>query len=257
MRGLRQDTTRKSAGYRTDDGASPAATVHDRLRTLILEGTIAPGSVLSQVKLAEDLGVSRTPLREALRRLQEEGLITAERNRRARVADFDPDDLESLYATRIAVEALAIYLTVPRLTDADLAELRAAFDEMHAAVRDYEAWELPHRRFHELLTLHCGEKLRESVRGYAQRAERYRRIWLYADSGTNAWAVGDAEHEAILRACEERAADLAAKRLAGHVGRAGLTMMTLMVPAREPRVIRGALQLTLGAETVPMTPGGG
>ena len=67
--------------------------VYRRVREAILEGEIAPGTVMSQVAMADDLGVSRTPLREALRMLQSEGLVEAERNRRVRVAAISPVDL--------------------------------------------------------------------------------------------------------------------------------------------------------------------
>jgi len=71
-----------------------AAQVHKRLRQMILDGTVPPGTVLSQVQLAQEIGVSRTPLREALRMLQEEGLVLAEYNHRVRVADIDISELE-------------------------------------------------------------------------------------------------------------------------------------------------------------------
>src|SRR4051812_49482729 len=90
--------------------------VYRRVREAILEGEIAPGATMSQVALADDLGISRTPLREALRMLQTEGLVDAERNRRVRVAPLSPADLEELYVMRVALEAEAIRLAVPRLT---------------------------------------------------------------------------------------------------------------------------------------------
>lgn len=68
-----------------ESGSNGVVFLHARLRKMILNGTIPPGSMLSQVKLAETLGVSRIPLREALRMLQEEGLVEAEHNQRARV----------------------------------------------------------------------------------------------------------------------------------------------------------------------------
>ncbi len=83
------------------DDFSGAAALHRRLRKLILDGSYPPGTLLSQVEVAEALGVSRTPLREALRMLQEEGLIEAERNQRARIPSFDPQVLDALYASRI------------------------------------------------------------------------------------------------------------------------------------------------------------
>jgi DNA-binding GntR family transcriptional regulator len=76
--------------------------------------------------LAKALGVSRTPLREALRMLQEEGLIEAEPNRRSRVTGFDPADLDSVYASRVALESLGVALTRRRPPAADHQLLRPA-----------------------------------------------------------------------------------------------------------------------------------
>src|SRR5437899_11996058 len=99
-------------------GAGPAElsteVVHDRLRSSFLRGELDPTVPLSQVQLAARLGVSRTPLREALRMLQREGLIYSEPNRRVRVAELSVADLEQLYAARVLVEALSVRLTVPR-----------------------------------------------------------------------------------------------------------------------------------------------
>ena len=97
---------------------------HTRLRRLIVRGAIAPGSELSQVELARRLGVSTTPLREALRRLEAEGLVDSRRNRRPRVRAFDVEELDSIYAARVLLEWLAVRLTVP-LMDARITARRS------------------------------------------------------------------------------------------------------------------------------------
>src|SRR5215475_14503790 len=116
-----------------DGGPAPELStevVHDRLRRAILRGELDPKVPISQVQLAARLGVSRTPLREALRMLQREGLIDSEPNRRVRVAELSLADLEQLYAARVLIEALAVRMTVPAYTAADLAELKDALAEM-------------------------------------------------------------------------------------------------------------------------------
>src|SRR5579871_5310780 len=123
-----------------------AEVVHERLRDAILRGELEVGAPMSQVKLAEQLGVSRTPLREAVRMLQHEGLILTERNRRARVAPLSAADVEQLYAQRLVLEALALRLSVPRFAARDLDELRRQLDRMHELEdeRATEDWEQPH-----------------------------------------------------------------------------------------------------------------
>ena len=81
------------------------AEVGNRLRTMILQGALEPGSVLSQVALARQLGVSTTPVREAIRLLEAEGLLITERNRRARVPPLEIEDLDAVYSSRVLLES--------------------------------------------------------------------------------------------------------------------------------------------------------
>ena len=104
--------------------------VYRRVREAILEGEIAPGAVMSQVALADELGVSRTPLREALRMLQSEGLVDAQANRRVTVRPISATDLEELVVMRVALETEAIRLSVERLQPEDIAALEGRLAEM-------------------------------------------------------------------------------------------------------------------------------
>src|SRR5262249_50515953 len=156
---------RRSANSSGNSGTSTAAelsteVVHDRLREAILRGEFDPRVPLSQVQLAARLGVSRTPLREALRMLQREGLIDSEPNRRVRVAQLSVADAEQLYAARVMVEALAVRLTVPAYTASDLAELKATLAQMaKLSGRDIDVWEAVHQRYHRLLRKYAGERI--------------------------------------------------------------------------------------------------
>src|SRR5918998_502569 len=107
-----------------DSGLITVEDLFAELREQILSGELPEGAILSQVKLAERFGVNRTPLREALRMLQREGLIEAQYNRRVRVSRLSTADLEDLYAQRIVTEALGVRLTVPTLEPQDIADLR-------------------------------------------------------------------------------------------------------------------------------------
>src|SRR5947207_14730102 len=99
-------------------------------RRAIVRCEIRRGVQLSQRELSQLTGVGRTPLREALRMLQREGLVEAEPNHRVRVADFSIPDLEQLYAMRISLEALAIRLTVPLLQGDELRRLEGFLTHM-------------------------------------------------------------------------------------------------------------------------------
>ena len=115
------------------------AAAHARLRRLIIRGAIAPGSELSQVELARRVGVSTTPLREALRRLEAEGLVDSRHNRRPRVRPLDVEELDSIYAARIMLEGLALRLTVPAMADEQLTRLHETI--VDDGVRQEPPWQ--------------------------------------------------------------------------------------------------------------------
>src|SRR5213078_3588550 len=123
------------------------------LREQILDGELPPGAPISQAGLAVRYGVTRTPMREALRLLQREGLVDAEFNRRVRVSRLSIEELEQLYAQRILQEALAVRLSVPRFSESDLHDLRSLHEQMIelANPQTYIEWEHAHREFHALL----------------------------------------------------------------------------------------------------------
>jgi DNA-binding GntR family transcriptional regulator len=214
-------------------------TVYDRVRSAILEGELTPGATMSQVALAEELEISRTPLREALRMLQSEGLIEAEPNRRVRVAPISSADLEDLCIIRVTLEAEALRLSLPRITADDLARLEGAMAEMahYAETRDYRGWGAPHRRFHRLLTAHAGRRLNALLDQLFDHAERYRR--MHIGHGPSAWAT--AGHRAILDACKQGDGAGASSRLASHLARTAFEVSELLDPSYDPVRLREAL----------------
>lgn len=228
------------------EGRIVIARVHAYLRRQILDGTLPPGTILSQVQLAQQLGVSRTPLREALRLLQEERLVLAEHNHRVRVADINLEELESLYASRIMLEPLALALTIPHLSQSDLDAIAQTVEAMYAAsaAHDTDAWEQANGRFHELLVAHAEARMRESIKRSIEASERYCRIKF--QTIPNAREVAEAEHAAILAACRERSSDAAVELLARHLARSALTVVAHVDPAYEPTAIRTALRLVAG-----------
>src|SRR5690348_18229978 len=103
--------------------------LHEYLRRLILDGAIPNGASFSQVELAERLGVSRTPLREAMRMLQAEGMVQSEHNRRTRVTALDVGDIDTVYGSRVLLEATGVLVTVPLLDQSKINELAEAVQE--------------------------------------------------------------------------------------------------------------------------------
>lgn len=225
--------------------ATDTEVAHARLRRAILRGELAAGAEMKQGQLAKDFGVGRTPLREAFRLLEREGLVVASPQRRARVAGFSSEDLEQLYAMRIELEALGVRYTVPRLSEEDLRRLDAHLARMEefASLKDYEAWEIPHRAFHQGLVAHAGDRLFKMIEQLSDHAERYRRY--YTVETPHGWAMGIPEHRAVLDAAKARNSVLAAECLARHYSTVSLTLIAMLAPEHEPALIRMALRMVM------------
>jgi DNA-binding GntR family transcriptional regulator len=215
----------------------------EALRTMIATGELAPGSALTQVGLAQEIGVSTTPVREALRRLEAEGLLETQRNGRPRVPIFDAADLDALYGNRVLLESLAVALSAPRLSDEQLARLRDRLAAMRAAA-DPVGWDSAHASFHLGLVAGNAEPLQADVARLVARGDRYRRMSVWVDDSEGR-RIGDEEHEAILAACETGDARAAALLLGRHLTRSALTLIAHLEPGYDPVAVRGALTMVM------------
>lgn len=217
--------------------------VHARLRQAILGGEVEPGAPISQLALSQQLGVSRGPLREALRMLEHEGLVESEPNRRMRVTGFSMPDLEELYAMRIALETLAVSLGVSAMDGAHLEALEAQVIEIEAAAErgDHEEWIGPHREFHRLLVSPAGPRVTGAAEELSDHAERYRQF--YAAKAPGAWLEGVPDHRAIFEAVRDRDPGAAASRLARHYSAVVLALIARLDPERDPVAIRLAVRM--------------
>ncbi len=234
---------------RTGRDGQNVALVHDLLRTAILRGDLAPGATTSQVGLARNLGVSRTPLREALRLLQREGLVLAEANRRIRIADFSIADIEELYLMRIALEAVAIRITVPTLTPEDVAELEGLMAQMDHFMRrdDFERMDVPHRAFHARFVSGAGSRVASAIGQLFDHAQRYRRA--YGAAVSDGWPVRRAEHRAMLDAAAAGDAALTVTRMAVHYARTARLALSQLDPGHDPVLLRTAIATVVPAAT--------
>jgi DNA-binding GntR family transcriptional regulator len=218
--------------------------LHAYLRERILDGTLPPDTKLSQAGLAEQLGVSRTPLREVLRMLHDEGLVVMAPNQRTRVAALDPQELDEVYATRILLETLALSLTLDRFTPADQDQAERLLADMRQAARndDFETWFSFHRRFHRLTTKGAGPPLRRQLAIFADRTIRYIRIYQFSEP--ESWhEIGEREHAEILKTlvAQDRGAALSA--LARHLARTAKKVMRDCVPEYPVQAVPHALDL--------------
>ncbi|WP_163535484.1 GntR family transcriptional regulator [Frigidibacter albus] len=174
-----------------------AGQVADELRRRIISGDYAEGEQLLQEQLAQDFGVSKVPVREALHLLEAEGLITQQFHRGAVVAGISPRDLMELFELRAQIEGWLLGLAMPLASEADIAAARARNAQLLVTTDPVEGWDL-NWRFHEMLYVPAGKPyILDHLRQLHTWTARYVRE-VYA-SATSRQQITD-EHEAILQA---------------------------------------------------------
>ncbi|WP_197373533.1 GntR family transcriptional regulator [Mycolicibacterium baixiangningiae] len=207
------------------DGLGTTARVYEALRADILAGRIAPGSRLGFAALVERYECSVGALREALQRLSEQALVTAEPKRGFRVMDVSPEDLRDLTEARCEIEVLALRYAV---TYGDLgweADAVAAHHRLERTptfcaedpARFNDDWVTAHAAFHQTLLDGCrNSRILATATALRDSAELYRQ-WSAPQHDRSRDIA--AEHKAILDACVERHAELACELLAAHIQR--------------------------------------
>lgn len=202
---------------------SLADRVYRRIRALILAGKLAPGELLRQEALAEGLGTSRTPLREALNRLASEGLIEFRPHRSAVVATFTQRDIEADYEARALVEPAAARLAAERSPEETRRELEAALVAQRKAGRELDSQFEANRAFHLALVAGAGNShLTRFVQSlwdgriapvfYARQARRPGRVRRdLREHGEIARLVGSGDGEAAASAVEAHLASALAE----------------------------------------------
>lgn len=205
--------------------------VAERLRMAILEGRYQPGEWLRQERLAQELGVSQMPVREALKELAAEGLVEHVPYRGVRVVEFSTEDVTDLYAQRSYLEGIAAYSAAQRITPAELAELHSlqARMQQYMSPADLPTYRELNRRFHQVV-------FSASRREYLIRT--LNQLWstfptmLWANFFTTALKTlpeRDAsdllEHERIIAALECHDAGLAQELVRKHIEAAGMDLV--------------------------------
>ena len=229
----------------TNAGARRTAIdVLEMLRALLLSGELKPGTILSQVEVARRLDVSRTPVREALRMLQQEGLVEGEPNFRCRVVGFTPELIDSAYGERILIETLAAAITTRCATGEDdgLVERKIAAMKSAAAHADFNVWQKPHKEFHSLVTSRAPSPLRQTLEDQIARTQRYRSL-LKSRYPDGWWRRGEVEHQEIADAFLARQPDAVVRSLGRHLARSALEILSDIAPEYDPVCVRNALVL--------------
>lgn len=208
-----------------------APDVYDRLRRDIVEGRYPPGTRLVEQRLAEALGVSRTPVREAMRRLESEGLVVVERNRGAHVRPLTAGEIGDLYEVRARLEAYGAELAARRASPSDVAELRGAAEAFADAAlvarsagdRDVDvvrALDDANGRFHHLLhRASRHDRIRQLLAGAVDASLVFQALQRFEPAELDRSALF---HHLIVDAVE-----------AGEEARAGRLMMEHVLQGRD------------------------
>ena len=203
---------------------SLADQVFERLEAEILSGKYQRGEIVTELQLCAELGVSRTPVREALRRLASEHLIE-DSPRGTMVLGVVRKDFEDMCAIRLRIEGLAVRGFIENMGEDELRMLREAVElqEFYLNKSDPDRIRAQDTRFHELIYQYCGSAiLCDTLAPLHKKVQKYRRISI--EQGDRA-ELSVKEHREIYTAIAERNADLAEKLMNEHVGHAMTTIM--------------------------------
>lgn len=208
-----------------------------QLQARVLDGDLAPGTRLRQEALAEEFGVSRTPIREALRKLQASGLVELRPNRGALVRGLTPREIRDAYAVRAELEGLAAEVAALRIDQAQLERLHRAHGHFRDALarmrggtrngrrrlseRDIEAWGAANDEFHQTIQAAAGNEVLAATLRHLHRSFPRGLSRLVLRESTSLLEANVGEHEAVLKAIERRDPAAARALMAQHVIRAG------------------------------------
>ena len=213
--------------------------VVDRLRHLILGGEIAPGQRLVQTELAGSLGVSRTPIREALKSLEREGLVTLSSYKGATVARFSAPDMDEVYTIRTALESHATHLAAGRMTAGEFEELDACLHEMSSTFRegDFERLLRAHYDFHAIIYRSAAQpRFLDLILQYLELSSVYQRMALSMGRGAHD-PVG--EHQDLVTTLRMRDPEAAGALMRIHLQSTAAELHTLF--QKEPPARMGMM----------------
>jgi DNA-binding GntR family transcriptional regulator len=195
--------------------------VYLRLKEAITSTALRPGASLVEAEVARQLGVSTTPVREALQRLGQDGLVVLSRFRGATVAEITAMDVREIFELRVAFEPMAAEQAVPVLIETDFEEMHNAIARAASAINRENWQELSHwnRTFHGALIRRCQNGRLRRVLETLQDQNRIIALLTWEGRGYDVHEHD--EHTAILEAASRRQADLTAEHLRQHIARFG------------------------------------
>jgi DNA-binding GntR family transcriptional regulator len=212
---------------------SLTSAVADKLRDQIIRGEIPEGAQLRQDAIATQYHVSRIPVREALRQLDAEGLISIVPNRGAIVPALSPDDIRELFSIRALLEPEVLKLSIPHLKAEDLSQAEAVLAKYVSELKREDhvsAWGRLNWQFHSILYSRANQpRFMAIIRNVNNSGERYTRLQLYLTHGMKR---ANEEHHQILDFCRQRDVTAACKLLRQHIQYAGESLRKVLEERR-------------------------
>ena len=202
---------------------------YQRIKTLILSDTLGSGDMLEMDWLASELGISRTPIREAFLMLEQEGLVETIPYRGTFVIDVSKRDVEEIYQVREVLEALAVRLATPVIPDEELEEMEALLASVGGEMErgDFEHHFQSDSQFHGLIVQYCGNEVLQQVLGTL--TDRIYRVRVFSRNRPGYhMRQSFREHCLILEAIMQRDAAKAERLMAAHVKSAGKRIADLI-----------------------------
>lgn len=193
--------------------------VYEELKMQILTGAIVPGTRMMEVELADEMGVSRTPIREAIRKLEKEGLVTIEPRRGAYASQISTEDMVEILEVRQNMEGLAAFFAASRMKPEQLTALKDVSQKYNEAVSEENMENMIKydTRFHRIIVESCNNKvLVQMIEQLQELVLRFR--YIYYDNFRRAENMPE-EHKAILDAIEQGNADAARDAADIHIDR--------------------------------------
>lgn len=215
----------KDISLNNDDFLPLRDVVFNTLRNAILKGELEPGEKLMEKKLAEKLGVSRTPIREAIRKLELEGLVVMTPRKSAEVARITKEDLTDVLEVRRVLESLAIDLACRNITNEILAELEDNLVRFKAAVKKNDITEIATTdvEFHETIYKSTGNKrLIQILNNLREQMYRYRLEYIKDKQTRDNLVI---EHRGIIDALKERDKEKGRKAILNHIEKQQTTIL--------------------------------
>lgn len=218
----------KDISLRMDDYLPLRDVVFNTLREAILTGELEPGERLMEIKLAEKLGVSRTPIREAIRMLQIEGLVNITPRKGTVVAEISKDDLKNVLEVRKVLEKLAVELACMKITEEEILGLKENLKEFSNAIKKKNPSEIAKIdvAFHDIIYKSTrNTRLIQIMFNIREQMYRYRLEYI-KDQDTRETVVRD--HEKLIEAIVNKDVENAKNIIVGHIHHQEITIMKNM-----------------------------